>query len=448
MVSHRISPLSASCLCSVSDTLGSLPLNVNSTFLSGAYDAGQVPSQALGVFMGSVSMDAPEDGLIVVGGWDSGRVEGDMVDLDYDQGCTFCARVESMTFDTGNSSTELLEAPFRAIMHTSAVVTLPSAAFNRFQEASQVVPSELDPTFYRLGPDSTTGNVTVRLSNGYETTIPSYELFRRNRQVSDSGSLALMDEETYCYIANGTNTTPDDSLFGLPFLSQVYFKVDYDRQTASIGTARHLTLLDQLNGATGEQLETICPPEGAARPASQSSSSSGSGTNTGAIAGGVVGGIAGLALILFGIWFILRRRRRRNASHTTPTATEPKPTTHDNDAPPPSYAAHSADSSPTQIPSPTSATEIDTPGGALAGGELPTKGTPKAELASPEQLFGKQDFAGGVSRYDGVNGGRGLQELDDETGVANGQERVLNRPDEAVELPVPTPASEREKRVV
>lgn len=41
-------------------------------------------------------------------------------------------------------------------------------------------------------------------------------------------------------------------------------------------------------------------------------SASSSGTNTGAIAGGVVGGIAGLAIIVGGLWFFLRRRGRQH----------------------------------------------------------------------------------------------------------------------------------------
>lgn len=36
-----------------------------------------------------------------------------------------------------------------------------------------------------------------------------------------------------------------------------------------------------------------------------------SSTNTGAIAGGVVGGLVGLAIIIGGVWFFLRRRRGR-----------------------------------------------------------------------------------------------------------------------------------------
>ncbi|KAL4948635.1 hypothetical protein BDW69DRAFT_189094 [Aspergillus filifer] len=39
----------------------------------------------------------------------------------------------------------------------------------------------------------------------------------------------------------------------------------------------------------------------------------GSSTNVGAIAGGVVGGVAGLALIILGLWFYLRRKKQKDA---------------------------------------------------------------------------------------------------------------------------------------
>lgn len=276
-----------------------MPLAPNSSFLTAAYDNGQAPSTAIGIYAGSNSIEAPDEGLVVIGGFDSTGFEGNLTDLDYDPNCPACFDVQSITYDTEEATTELLDGPMHAIFWFGADdVTLPLPAYNRFVEASS--PED--------GGSMTRGNFTMRLTSGFELTIPSHELFRPQRNYTDAGRLEILDPELEAFVDSHNGTSESFHNWGMPFLSQVYLAYDYDRHTKKIAKARRLDRRLALEaGETSErQIETVCPPV----------SSGSRGPPAGAIAGGVIGGVVSLILAAVGIWFFLRRRRSRRSSGT------------------------------------------------------------------------------------------------------------------------------------
>lgn len=218
-----------------------------------------------------------------------------------------------MEYETENGTETLLDEPIIAWVESFAqVVSLPQDAWERFRDITQAT---FDPELQMLTmpPDGPPlGNLTVTLSNGFQSTIPSHELFWPQRTISDDGRLEIANpEDTLSAIVNITSFDREiGAIWGYPFLAQVYMVVDHAREEFKIGKAR--TTIDAtresiLDGALIQtNIQTIC--------ASNDDSSSGSGTNAGAIAGGVVGGVAGLALILVGIWFFLRRRKAKAAA--------------------------------------------------------------------------------------------------------------------------------------
>ena len=57
------------------DFRATLPLGLDSSFLNFLVDAGQASSRTFGLWAGSESEETPQDGLIVVGGYDESRLK-------------------------------------------------------------------------------------------------------------------------------------------------------------------------------------------------------------------------------------------------------------------------------------------------------------------------------------------------------------------------------------
>lgn len=259
-------------------------------------------------------MEYPADGLLVVGGYDAGRIDGNLTDLPYNPQRPASFEIESMVYETEQGSDSLLDGPLTAYLESFIeVISIPQEAWEKFRDASG---GEYNPELGMLvmPPDARLGNMTVKLSNGFETTIPSHELFTKRRKTDDDGQIYIDNpEETISVVFNATSF--DDqigAIWGYPFLAQNYLFMDHIRQEFKIGKAR--TEIGMMRGSIldgsliEKQIETVCAPD------DEASGGGGSGSKAGAIAGGVVGGVVGVALVAFAVWFFLRRKRAKAAA--------------------------------------------------------------------------------------------------------------------------------------
>ena len=319
---------------------------------------------------------------MVIGGYDTARIDGELLDLPYNGDCPTCLTVESLVYETSNSTEDLIDEPMTFGLEAyGGVIGLPQAGYDRFQEFTG---STFNPDLGLLNipDDAPRGNITARLSNGHITTIPAHELFTYWRTLDDDGRLNIMQENGTVVLLQNITTGSDavSGILGWPFISQNYFVFDHERQELKIGKAKKGGgLAAVLDGTTIEpSIEAICPLN--------DGGSGGGGSNTGAIAGGVVGGIAGLALILFGVWFFLRRRKRARAAAaaTGPNAT---PAAVEDQKPPTAQQAKGGNLV-------TPSEKADFKGGADMGSspvEMSPETDPRysmSELASPEQMNG------------------------------------------------------------
>ncbi|KAI1873821.1 uncharacterized protein JN550_003090 [Neoarthrinium moseri] len=99
--------------------------------------------------------------------------------------------------------------------------------------------------------------------------------------------------------------------------SQVVVTLSSDALT-SVGTSARGSGSATATGASGSSGSSSGDSSGGSSGSSSGGSGGGSSTNIGAIVGGAVGGVAVLALIGFGIWFLVRRSNKNKAAAVAP----------------------------------------------------------------------------------------------------------------------------------
>jgi len=187
------------------------------------------------------------------------------------------------------------------------------------------------------------GNLTITLSNGLRTTIPPTDLFDYPKYYNDRGNLEFSNRsyiQTKALWAGSIDDIKENyySLqLGQPFMMQKLLVTDWDRGTFYLADANKTDL-----GQGARSLKSLCTggalPRATPTPLqplpSSTSNNSGVGsdngtkstnTNTGAIAGGVVGGVAGVLIIGFLAFFLVRRRKkqREDQQHVSEVAEAP-----------------------------------------------------------------------------------------------------------------------------
>ncbi|KIW68716.1 hypothetical protein PV04_04640 [Phialophora macrospora] len=326
-----------------------LGLGPSSTFLNATVNAGDAPTTSWGLWTGSRSVDNPVDGLLVIGGYDSARVAADFTEFKSRQDCYTCTEIVNMTYEWDGGSASLLSA--------SEVMQISIEPYER----SLPVRDDIFQTFLNVSggywdPDQgliaypvsnpPTGNLSVTLQGGYQTTIPASELFIAPRTYNSAGQYSISNDSILVsHIQNGTDPTKLIA-WGIPFLTMNYLKVEWDRGAWSLAPAYRQDF-GAVGGALVQPLctglttpsPTVSPtslppspnPTSTGLGSSSGSAASGSATpephhtNVGAIAGGVVGGVVGLTAILVLGWLFLRQRKRTRAAERRPDSAEPQP---------------------------------------------------------------------------------------------------------------------------
>ena len=269
------------------------------------------------MYVGYRSISNPHDGLLTIGGYDTARVDGEFTTFPTFDDCATCVVVNNITWvwEGGSSSlfandSEILQVgldPF------GKGINLPQHMYEKFMEVS------LGTYYPDLGlirypvDNPPKGNITVTLSNGYETTIIGAEIFSKPRLYNEEGVYEISNETVTIGLVTNSTTAGYVISWGMPFLTMNYVLMDHDHQQFKMAPAIRGDLGD--NG--GALISTICGPE--AVPTGNTGNSSnlaggdkgGGASNTGAIVGGVVGGILGLALIICGFGYLFWRTNRK-----------------------------------------------------------------------------------------------------------------------------------------
>ncbi|RMZ91830.1 hypothetical protein DV736_g930, partial [Chaetothyriales sp. CBS 134916] len=296
-----------------------LPLGANSTFVRAVYEAGKAPSQVWGLWPGTRNIYEPVDGLLVIGGYDTSRVNGDWVEFPTYENCATCVVVEELTYTWEGGSTSLLansSDSLRIGLEPFAKgLDLPQYMFENFAAASR---GTYDPDLQLLTYDINnppTGNISVTLSNGYQTTMLSQEIFSKPRTYNSEGVYAIKDDSVIISVISNDTESGYVASWGMPFLTMNYILMDYDNQQFKMAPA----IRGDSSSIGNPVISTIC---GAALPTSSSNSSTNGQSptptptphrnHTGAIVGGVVGGVLGIALILCGLGYVFWRSSRKN----------------------------------------------------------------------------------------------------------------------------------------
>ncbi|KAI4911232.1 uncharacterized protein J4E92_010287 [Alternaria infectoria] len=316
-----------------------LPLGMDSSFLNYLVDAGQASSRTYGLWAGSESEEAPQDGLIVVGGYDESRLKSAATTFPMFSDCPTCAILTAITYDVGGKSTTLFaDAKDTLVVHLdpfSSDIRLPAAMLDNLAAAETTAFWNETSRHFELPTDpAPAGTITVTLSDmgtpggdaskpsvaTYKSVIPAAELYSRPRAYNAAG-LYEVDNATVFNMAVTNQTGPSTmtiGTLGLPFFTQNYLIVDPDAQNFQLAPAV-VTAADP-KGADAK-VKQVCRVLPGAKAKTQ----------IGPIVGAAIGGIVGALLIVALVWWLRRRKNNANGQRHSrgesdaPTATSQNP---------------------------------------------------------------------------------------------------------------------------
>lgn len=297
-------------------TKATLPLGQNSAFLSRMVDAGLASSTAYSVWVGSVSEESPQDGLVVIGGYDKTRLKGASTTFPMFSDCSTCAVMTAITYDVGDKSTTLFsDATTSLIVRLdpySPDVQLPANMLQNLGAAEK--DAFWNSTSRRFEFPATkfpVGTLTITISDmgtpigdaskpsvpSYKTTIPASELYYRPRAYNSAGVLEVNNATVYNMAVTNQTGSATFGVIGLPFFTQNYLIGEPEKKVFQLAPA--VTTPADSKGADAD-VKHVCRVFPGTKQKSQA----------GPIAGAVIGSIIGTLLLVALFWYIRRRRRR------------------------------------------------------------------------------------------------------------------------------------------
>ncbi|KAF8252369.1 hypothetical protein K440DRAFT_396630 [Wilcoxina mikolae CBS 423.85] len=207
-------------------------LGLESTFIKDLYQANHIPTRSYGLSYnktwGSSTASLQVDSL-VLGGYDKSRIDGESYESEITSNGHLDVEVDSIVVNLQDGTKESLfnGTTFNATLDNSFdQIVFPSGILDAYKSAvsAEVIPAAgvldlvLDSKRYDtllIHNKPFAGNMTIRLSNGFEATIPTELLSRavNGRTVSS---------------IFGPGMDPARGVFGAVFLSQLYLSVDYE----------------------------------------------------------------------------------------------------------------------------------------------------------------------------------------------------------------------------
>ncbi|KAL1610856.1 hypothetical protein SLS60_002527 [Paraconiothyrium brasiliense] len=338
-----------------------LPLGMNSSFLNSLVDSGQASSRTFGLWAGSESEETPQDGLLVIGGYDESRIKTPATTFPMFSDCPTCAILTAITYDVGGKSTTLFaEDTDTLTVHLdpfSSELRLPSAMLQTLAAAEKTAVWNETSRHFELPTDpAPAGTITVTLSDmgtpggdaskpsvkTYKTVIPATELYSRPRAYNAAGKFEVDNATVFnMAVTNQTDLLTFGTL-GLPFFTQNYLVVDPDARNFQLAPAV-VTAADP-KGADAK-VKQVCRVLPATKQKSQ----------VAAIAGAAVGAVFGTLLLVALVLFFRKRRNNGHRRHSrgesdAPTATSQNPIVRRN---PVDSLESSSLELPRQVPTPT-----------------------------------------------------------------------------------------------
>ncbi|CZR56002.1 uncharacterized protein PAC_05890 [Phialocephala subalpina] len=309
----------------------SLGMGRNSSVLSSLLGAGVIPSPEFGLYYGSRSMNNPSDGELVIGGYNSNRVNGTFANFSMatsylDQPCPLQVLLKDVRVTTSNGSSSSLMADGEA--RVPACINPVENGF-QFTPAMYKVwagltqhpsnpPSDGSHNYtqqtYPLSSEPLMNELIIQLEGWYQVTIPHYELVSFERGNDAQGLYAVINSSRIQSAVTDTGGRFTYPVLGGVFLSQNYLNVDYNRNV--FGLAHAITSIPSNDTVTstcsGGTQEIELPPSPSTNSTPSASPSSGSTLSTGAIVGVAIGSAAGLILLVaaaVGLFFYRKNRR-------------------------------------------------------------------------------------------------------------------------------------------
>jgi hypothetical protein len=310
---------------------------MDSSFLNYLVDSGQASSTTYGLWAGSESEETPQDGLLVVGGYDESRLKSAATTFPMFSDCPTCAILTAITYDVGTTSTTLFSAATDTlIVHLdpfSADIRLPAAMLQNLAAAEKTAIWNATSRHFELPTTpAPAGTITVTLSDmgaplgdaskpsvaKYKSVIPASELYNRPRAYNAAGLLEVNNATVFnMAVTNYTGAITVGTL-GLPFFTQNYLVVDPDARNFQLAPA---VVAPAAAAGADAKVKKVCRVLPGAKPKSQ----------VAAIAGAVVGSIIGtLLLVALFLWLRKRRQNKGIPRHSrgesdAPTATSQHP---------------------------------------------------------------------------------------------------------------------------
>ncbi|CAA9964450.1 hypothetical protein PTMSG1_07809 [Pyrenophora teres f. maculata] len=314
-----------------------LPLGMDSSFLNFLVDSGQASSRTYGLWAGSESEETPQDGLLIVGGYDESRLKSPATKFPMFSDCPTCAILTAITYDVGGKSTTLFTAATDTlVVHLdpfSSDLKLPAAMLQNLAAAEKTaVWNETSRHFELPTTPAPEGTITITLSDmgkpggdaskpsvaSYKSVIPVTELYSRPRAYNAAGVFEVNNATVYNMAVTNQTESITIGTLGLPFFTQNYLIVDPDAKTFQLAPA--VVTKSDPKGADAK-VKQVCRVLPGPKAKSQIA----------VLAGGIAGAVIG-TLLLVGLVLFLRRRKSNatNSRHSrgdsdAPTATSQKP---------------------------------------------------------------------------------------------------------------------------
>jgi hypothetical protein len=126
------------------------------------------------------------DGLIIIRGYDEARIPGNLTTFPSNPECPLFVNITDISYNTDTGSTSIFANPNQVLTSCAdpyyRVLELPESMWSKFVN---VTGGLLNTTLAKQNPSLITyprenrpsGNITVTLSNGYQTVIPNLETF-------------------------------------------------------------------------------------------------------------------------------------------------------------------------------------------------------------------------------------------------------------------------------
>ncbi|KAJ4985395.1 aspartic-type endopeptidase [Stagonosporopsis vannaccii] len=299
-----------------------LPLGMNSTFLHHLVDSAQASSRTYGLWVGSESEETPQDGLLVIGGYDESRLSSAATTFPMFSDCPTCAILTAITYDVGGKSTSLFSDTMETLIVNldpfSSDLELPTQMLQNLASAEKTaVWNETSRRFELPATTAPVGTLTITISDAgvplkdaskpsvptYKTVIPAGELYSRPRAYNAAGVLEVNNATVYnMAVTNQTNSVTLGTL-GLPFFTQNYLVVDPDARNFQLAPAV-VTPADP-KGADAK-IKQVCRILPITKQKSQAA----------LLAGAIVGAILGTLLLVGLVLYIRKRKQNVNPRHS------------------------------------------------------------------------------------------------------------------------------------